>query len=160
MISKTRFAISVLTLSATGLVGILCWEGYSGEAYIPVKGDVPTIGFGTTANVKLGDTITPEKAIERAHDDIKEVEKCIKTYVNVPLNQKIYDSLVSFVYNVGCGQFKNSTLLKKINEDDLVGGCSEMKRWVYSGGIKVKGLVKRRQEEYALCLEGAKDAGK
>ena len=67
MIDKTRFAIGACALSATGLIGILSYEGYSSEAYIPVPGDKVTIGFGTTDGVKLGDTITPEKAIERAY---------------------------------------------------------------------------------------------
>ena len=156
--SKARYAVATLSLSAAGLVGILNFEGFSETAYIPVAGDIPTIGFGTTEGVKLGDTITPEKAVELAYDDIKEVENCIKVNVKIPINQKIYDSLISFVYNVGCTNFKKSTLLKNLNNDDLIGACSEMKRWVYSGGVRVDGLVKRRQKEYTLCMEGAKDA--
>ena len=69
--SKIRYAIAGLSLSAAGLVGILNYEGVSDTAYIPVAGDVPTIGFGTTEGVKLGDRITPEKAVERAYRDIQ-----------------------------------------------------------------------------------------
>ena len=100
-------------MSASGLVGILGYEGYSDTAYIPVPGDKVTIGFGTTEGVKLGDTITPEKAIERAYRDIEDVERCIKSAVKVPINPKMYDSLVSFVYNIGCKNFKGSTLDRK-----------------------------------------------
>ena len=158
MMSKTRFAIGALALSASGLIGILGYEGYSETAYIPVPGDVPTIGFGSTEGVKLGDTITPEKAIERAYRDIEDVERCIKSAVKVPINSKMYDSLVSFVYNIGCKNFKGSTLLKKLNQNDLSGACLEMKRWVYSGEKKIKGLETRRESEYALCMEGVDDA--
>ncbi len=54
-----RGSVTVLALSAAALVGIVLHEGYTDRAVIPVKGDVPTIGFGTTTGVKLGDTITP-----------------------------------------------------------------------------------------------------
>ena len=60
---KARIVIGALTLSASALVGIAVHEGYRGEAYIPVKGDVPTIGFGTTENVKPGDRIEPVQAL-------------------------------------------------------------------------------------------------
>ena len=51
-----RRAVAALTLSAAALVGIVLHEGYTDRAVIPVKGDVPTIGFGTTSGVKIGDT--------------------------------------------------------------------------------------------------------
>lgn len=61
-----RKTVAALTLSAAALVGIVLHEGYTDHAVIPVKGDVPTIGFGTTTGVKLGDTTTPPKALARA----------------------------------------------------------------------------------------------
>ena len=61
-----RRTVAALTLSAAALVGIVLHEGYTDRAVIPVKGDVPTIGFGTTSGVKLGDTTTPPKALARA----------------------------------------------------------------------------------------------
>ena len=60
-----RRTVAALTLSAAALVGIVLHEGYTDRAVIPVKGDVPTIGFGTTTGVKLGDTTTPPKALAR-----------------------------------------------------------------------------------------------
>ena len=110
MISKTRFAIGALTLSATGLIGILGYEGFSDTAYIPIAGDVPTIGFGTTEGVKLGDTITPEAAIERAFRDIRKTESAIHKCVDVPLSQGEYDAFTSFAYNVGTSAFCKSTI--------------------------------------------------
>lgn len=152
--SKTRLAIGALSLSAAGLVALLGYEGYSDIAYIPVKGDVPTIGFGTTEGVKLGDTITPEKAVERAYRDIMDTETAIHKCVDVPLTQGEYDAFVSLSYNIGTDAFCKSTLVKKLNSGDYDGACAELKRWVYVKGKKSQGLVNRREKEYRMCIGG------
>lgn len=152
MISKTRLAISACALSASGLVGILGYEGFSEKAYIPVPGDVPTIGFGTTEGVKLGDTITPEKAIERAFRDIQKTESAIHKCVHVPLSQGEYDAFNSLAYNIGTNAFCSSTLVKKLNARDYEGACAEIKRWVYVGKKKTQGLINRREKEYQTCI--------
>lgn len=152
MMSKTRFAIGALALSASGLIGILGYEGYSDTAYIPVPGDVPTIGFGSTEGVKLGDTITPEKAIERAYRDIQKTESAIHKCVHVPLSDNEYSSFVSLAYNIGTSAFCSSTLVKKLNARDYKGACAEIKRWVYVNGKKSQGLINRREKEYQTCI--------
>ena len=154
MMSKTRFAIGALALSASGLIGILGYEGYSETAYIPVPGDVPTIGFGTTEGVKLGDTITPEKAVERAYRDIMNTETAIHKCVDVPLSQGEYDAYTSLASNIGTSAFCNSTLVKKLNARDYEGACAELKRWIYVKGKKSQGLVNRREKEYRMCIGG------
>ena len=63
-------------------------------------------------------------------------------------------ALGSFVYNVGAGNFQSSTLLRKAKAGDLVGACNELPRWVYAKGQKLNGLVRRREAERQLCLEG------
>jgi len=65
--NKPRSAVAVLALSAATLVGIVRHEGYTDRAVIPVKGDVPTIGFGTTEGVKLGDKTTPASCSTRIY---------------------------------------------------------------------------------------------
>lgn len=152
MMSKTRFAIGALALSASGLIGILGYEGFSETAYIPVPGDVLTIGFGSTEGVKLGDTITPEKAIERAYRDIQKTESAIHKCVNVPLSQGEYDSFSSLAYNIGTSAFCSSTLVKKLNDRDYQGACAEIKRWVYVQGKVSQGLINRREKEYQTCI--------
>lgn len=154
MMSKTRFAIGALALSASGLIGILGYEGYSETAYIPVPGDVPTIGFGSTEGVKLGDRITPKKAVERAYRDIMDTETAIHKCVDVPLSQGEYDAYTSLAYNIGTSAFCNSTLVKKLNAMDYEGACAELKRWVYVKGKKSQGLVNRREKEYRMCIGG------
>lgn len=160
MMSKTRFAIGALALSASGLIGILGYEGYSETACIPVPGDVPTIGFGSTEGVKLGDTITPEKAIERAYRDIQKTESAIHKCVHVPLSDNEYSSFVSLAYNIGTSAFCSSTLVKKLNARDYEGACKEILRWnkqkkIVNGKsqyVEVKGLTIRREKEYQTCI--------
>ena len=160
-----RRSLAALSLSAAALVGIVLHEGYSDRAIIPVPGDVPTIGFGTTSGVKLGDTITPPQALARALVDVQQFEGAIKTCVTVPLTQNEYDAYVSFAYNVGSRAFCQSTLVKKLNLGDFKGACDELLRWRFFQGKDCAlpenrrlcgGLVKRRDAEYRQCLgEGA-----
>lgn len=151
-VKTARVGIAALVLSAGGLVGIALHEGYSDKAIIPIPGDVPTIGFGTTEGVKMGDTITPPVALQRALRDVQKFEGAIKQCVHVPLHQHEYDVYVSFSYNVGSGAFCSSTLVKKLNAEDYEGACNELRRWVYAGGRVVQGLVNRREKERAQCL--------
>jgi lysozyme len=148
---RTRLAVGTLTLSAAGLVGIALHEGYRDEAYIPIPGDVPTIGFGTTDGVHLGDTITPPKALVRALSDVNKFEGALRDCVKVPLHQYEYDVYVSFSYNVGSRAFCSSTIVAKLNAEDYAGACAELSRWVYAGGRVVQGLVNRRVQERAKC---------
>lgn len=109
MINRQRIGIAGLALSASALVGIVLSEGYSDHAIIPVPGDVPTIGFGTTQGVKIGDKITPPKALARALKDVETYEGAIKQCVKVPLTQSEYDAYVDLAYNIGPGAFCKST---------------------------------------------------
>ncbi|MCG9076814.1 lysozyme [Laribacter hongkongensis] len=148
---RTRQIAAALTLSASALVGITLHEGYRDTAYIPVPGDVPTIGFGTTEGVKMGDRITPLKALARALSDVQKFEGALKQCVRVPLHQHEYDAFVSLAYNIGSGAFCSSTLVRKLNAGDYAGACAEIDRWTYAGGKRLPGLVKRREEERARC---------
>lgn len=161
--SAMRIAIAVLTLSAAGLVGLAVDEGYSDKAYKdPVRGAaVPTLGFGTTQGVKMGDTTTPVKALQRKLADVQQMESFIKQCVKVPLYQHEYDAYVGFAYNVGPTRFCQSTLVKKLNAGDYPGACREMLRWTWAGDIdcalpenrqQCGGLVERRQRAVAACL--------
>jgi lysozyme len=146
-----RTTIAALAFSAAGFVGLTLYEDYRGAAYIPVAGDVPTIGFGTTEGVKLGDTITPPKAMARALRDVQKFEGAIKQCVKVPLHQWEYDAFVSLSYNIGAGAFCGSTLVRKLNAGDYAGACAEIDRWNRAGGKVLRGLVNRRASERALC---------
>lgn len=150
-----RRTLAGLALSASALVGILMHEGYSDKAYTPVKGDVPTIGFGTTGGVKMGDTIKPPQAVARALVDVQKFEGALKQCVKVPLHQYEYDAYVSLSYNIGSAAFCGSTLVKKLNAGDFDGACQQILRWDKFNGKPLAGLTKRRQAEYQQC-KGAK----
>lgn len=159
-----RSALAALSLSAAALVGIALHEGYSAKAITPVKGDVPTIGFGTTAGVKPGDTITPPKALERALSDVQKFEGALKQCVRVPLHQHEYDAYVSLAYNVGPAAFCGSSLVKVLNAGDYPGACAQLLRWTFFKGKDCSapenarlcgGLATRRRQEYQQCMGGA-----
>lgn len=150
-----RNKVTALVISAACLVGIAGYEGYRSSAYKDVGG-VPTIGYGETKGVKMGDKTTPERALvqllKSANAHAEGIKKCIK----VPLYQHEFDSMASFSYNCGVANFCRSTLVKKLNAGDYEGACNEMRRWVYAGGKKMKGLVARREKERLMCLGKSK----
>lgn len=152
-----RQGITALVLSASALIGIAVNESYKDTAYIPVAGDVPTIGFGSTKNldgtqVSLGQRTTPVAALKRLGSDVEKFETAIKTCVPVPMYQYEFDAYVSLSYNIGSNAFCKSTLAKKLLEYDYEGACKEILRWDRFQGKPLKGLTARRQEEYNTCI--------
>lgn len=147
-----RTPIITLSLSAAALVGLALSEGYTGKAVQPLPGDKPTIGFGTTDGVRMGDTITPPKALERKLRDVQAFEGALKQCVHVPLYQHEYDAYVSLSYNIGSKAFCGSTLVRKLNAQDYAGACKELLRWDKFKGKSVRGLTLRREREYRMCM--------
>jgi lysozyme len=147
-----RVSIATLALSASALVGIAVHEGYREAAYRPVPGDVPTIGFGTTAGVQMGDRIEPVQALVRKLADVQKFEGALKRCVRVPLHQHEYDAFLSLAYNIGSGAFCGSTLVRKLNAGDYAGACAEILRWDRFQGQPLRGLTLRRQAEHRQCL--------
>ena len=147
-----RRAVASLTLSAAALVGIVMSESYTDRAVIPVPGDVPTIGFGTTEGVKLGDKITPPVALKRALVDVQRFEGALKACVTAPLSQGEYDAYLQLSYNIGSGAFCRSTLVRKLNALDYAGACQQILVWDKFKGKPLRGLTLRRQREYQECI--------
>ena len=131
------------------------WEGFRSNAYKDPVG-IWTIGWGTTrypngSRVKQGDTVTQRKAEEFLWHDIQRVAmKPIERLVKVPLNDAQLSALISFTYNLGGGNLSKSTLLKKLNAGDYAGAGGEFHRWNKAGGKVLRGLVRRRQDEFEL----------
>lgn len=150
----TRLSVGVLTLSASGLVAITGYEGFSSDAYIPVKGDKPTIGFGSTQGVKLGDKITVQQGIERLMRDTDKAQSAIRKCVKVPLSQDEYDAYTSFAFNIGAVKFCSSTLVRKLNQGDYDGACKQLKMWIYFHNVPLEGLRIRRNSEFERCVRG------
>ena len=146
-----------MKLDDTGLKLIQGFESYSPVAYLDEAG-VPTIGWGHTAGVKMGDTCSLEQAKAFLEQDLKDAEDCVNWTVKVPLTQNEYDALVSVCFNIGSSEFIKSTLLFKINMGDKIGASKEIGRWVYITDPKTKqkvidkGLVNRTTVETALFV--------
>lgn len=146
-----RMVVAALSLSGAGLVGIAVHEDWRDTAYLPTKDDVPTIGFGSTKDVKLGDRITVTRGLVRLKEDATEAEKAVRKCAPVPMFQHEFDAWVSFTFNVGSGAFCSSTAAKLLNAGKYEEACAQMDRWVYQGKNVLPGLVKRRAEERKLC---------
>lgn len=147
-----RAAVSLLVLAASTLFSIAAHEGYRGEAYIPVPGDVPTVGFGSTQGVKMGDKTHPVRAMQRLLDEVDSIyAQGVRNCVKVPLYQHEFSAFVSLTYNIGVNAFCQSTLVKRLNEGDYNAACTEISRWDKAGGRVLRGLTIRREEERRIC---------
>lgn len=148
--NKTRITIAALAVSAAALVAIATHEGYRGKAYRDATG-IPTIGYGETAGVRMGDKTTPERALVQLLESTEKHADAIRQCIHVPLYQHEFDAYISLAYNIGTGAFCRSTLVKKLNAKDYAGACEEIKRFNRAGGKVLPGLTRRRQKEYRLC---------
>ncbi len=148
-----RTLVASLTLSASALVGLAVHEGYREEAYTPVKGDRPTLGFGDAQGVRLGDRTDPVRALIRLNQQAdvfqQQMRQCIG---DVPMYQHEWDSVISWSFNVGSRAACGSTLVKKLQAFDYAGACKELLRWDRFQGSVLPGLTKRRQDEYHKCM--------
>lgn len=146
-------AIATVMLSGNG--------GLEGREYVPYK-DV--VGVLTVCDGHTGSDIIPGKrytdkecdALTR--QDLNRIEAQVDRHIKVPTTETQRAAIYSFAYNVGATATINSTLLKKLNAKDYTGACSELKRWVYAGGKKWKGLMNRRDVEYEVCTWSQKNA--
>jgi lysozyme len=122
----------------------------------PGTGGVPfTVGYGHTgADIHEGMTITQEQADLYLAEDVQKAVDEVNAKVHTDLSQEEFDALVDFVFNVGAGNFNNSTLLKCINAGDMEGAARQFDRWDKSDGRVLAGLVRRRQAETQEFLSG------
>ncbi|AUI88146.1 lysozyme [Vibrio azureus] len=171
LISKTVCSVAVVlsivfTLSPNmqtsqqGLAHIANLEGCRTQAY-QCSADVWTIGLGHTTGVKQGDVATKEQIARHFVADIQTAEKTVNQYLTADVTQAQFDVLVSFVFNLGAGNFKRSTMLKLFNQNQPLKACREFSRWVYVNGkncndpdSQCSGVVKRRAIEQQACLNG------
>lgn len=139
--------------SQNGINLIKQFEGCKLEAYKCPAG-VWTIGYGHTGNVKNGDKISELSAETLLAIDLQKFEYAINENVvrKCYLTQNEFDSLVSFVYNIGISAFLNSTMLKLLIENKKEEAAEQFDKWIYAKGIKLAGLIKRRAAEKALFL--------
>ena len=121
-------------------------EGCKLAAYRDAAG-VPTIGYGHTAGVRMGDRISKQQAKALLREDAETVMRQVRA-LDVARTEAQLEALISFAFNVGIDRLRSSTLLKVIRSCGSKQAIQrEFKRWVYAGGRKLSGLVKRREWE-------------
>ena len=138
-----------MKISNKGIDLIKHFEGCETEAYLCPAG-VPTIGYGHIKGVQMGDVITEAQAEEMLVEELTEYENYIHDCVTAPLNQNQFDAMVSWVFNLGVGNLKSSTLLKTLNIGNYRGVPEQIMRWNKAGGKVLEGLTRRRQAEADL----------
>ena len=125
------------------------FEGFEDTAYL-CPANVWTIGYGRTRNVKEGDRITEAQAERDLLEELEEFKHQVLHSVKVELTQNELDALTSWTYNLGVGNLKSSTLLKKLNAGNKSEVPAEMIRWNKANGKVLAGLTKRREAEAEL----------
>ncbi len=143
-------SVNNLTYSTQGLALTEQFEGCSLNAYQDQVG-VWTIGYGHTgSDVKPGMTITSAQAQALLALDVKSAAACVNNVVAVQLTQEEFDALVDFVFNLGAGAFRNSTMLRELNTGDFTSAAAQFDLWDRAGGAVVAGLLRRREAEADL----------
>lgn len=130
------------------------WEGCKLKAYLD-SGGVWTIGYGTTfypdgTRVKEGDTCTQEQADAWLQGHVNDLVFELLNEVKVTLNANQIKALVCFIYNIGMGAFKKSTMLRLINDGKILEASEQFIRWNKDNGVVVPGLTNRRLDEKKL----------
>jgi lysozyme len=147
--------------SEKGLAFIKRWEGERLVAY-QCSANVWTVGVGHTAAMGApfpvkGMKITADESDAIFRRDIATVETSIQPLLKVHVNQRQWDTIVSFVFNVGISAFRKSTLLKKLNASKYDEVPSELLKWVRANGKIVPGLESRRRAEADLWRGASTD---
>lgn len=151
-----RFHASLLVASAAGLFALAGFES-GGTPRLQAYDDgigVQTICHGHTKGVTRGLRASPGQCEQWLREDVGTAGQAIALRVQVPITQQQYDALVSFVFNIGEGNFSRSTLLRKINAGECRAAGREFLRWDRAGGKRLRGLTKRREWESKQWLTG------
>ena len=148
-----------MKISENGLNLIKQFEGLSLKPYLDAV-NIPTIGFGNTfyenmTKVTMQDVEITEERADSLFNFLVTTKfvSVVNRLVIVDINQNQFDALVSFVYNIGSGNFEKSTLLKKVNQSDFIGASLEFEKWNKANGKVLNGLTKRRLSEKELFLK-------
>jgi lysozyme len=160
-----RIAIAALSLSAVAFGSLVVSEHYTDEAVIPVKGDRPTNGFGSTFNadgspVRMGDRTNPVEAVKRSLAHIQKDEAGLKRCVSAPLNQTEYDLLVDASYQYGVRTVCSSSMVREVNAGNYRLSCEAYLKYRFVAGRDCslqgsgcRGVWIRAQNRREKCVE-------
>lgn len=140
-------------ITQEGIDLIKRFEGFSATVYICPAG-YPTIGYGHLVREaeQYEQGITEAEAEDLLRRDVHAAENAVLRLIDVPLTDGQFDALVSFTFNLGSGALQRSTLRRKLNRQEYASVAGEFGRWVWAGGHRLKGLVRRRRAERAVFL--------
>ena len=130
-------------------------EGLRLDPYYDPVG-LPTIGYGQLlsnepyADLSQFDSITEDQAVEFLRQRLDRIDGILNRLVEVPIDNNQRNALASFVYNVGEGNFRSSTLLRELNAGNYEGAAEQFPSWIYARGQQLPGLVTRREDERNL----------
>ncbi|KAJ1737720.1 hypothetical protein LPJ78_005926 [Coemansia sp. RSA 989] len=151
-------------LNSAGVNLIAQWEGFVASPK-PDPIGLPTVGYGhlcqrkNCAEVKYKFPLSKATAKQLLNDDLPKYTKCLAGYLNskVKLNDNQWAALTSWTFNVGCGNVKSSTLVKRLNkgENPNTVASQELPKWRMAGGRVLQGLVNRRKAEVKLFKTGS-----
>jgi lysozyme len=154
-LKKKLGAGAAAVVIATTTPFIAKWEGLETTAYRDIVG-VPTVCYGETRGVKMGDTYTKEQCMDMLKVAVGEyytkIQPCM-TNKDIPVG--VQASLLELAYNVGTGATCKSTMMRLANQGKYKEACKELDKWVKAGGQTVRGLQNRRADsKINLCLKG------
>ena len=147
-------ALAIATVFLGGKDGV---EGRKYEAYKDVAGVWTVCDGHTGPDIIRNKRYSDQECDRLLWKDLQPAKRTVDKLVKVPVGEYQRAALYSFVFNVGSDAFSKSTLLRKLNKGDHAGACEEMRRWVYAGGMKWKGLQNRREMERSMCLAESKN---
>lgn len=133
-------------------------EGWVNKVYRDSVG-LPTVCVGhMDRSLKIGDRYSDEECIALTAKQLQTFIRAIDSTVTAPINDDMRTALISLIYNIGIGNFRSSTLLKKLNKGDYVGASNQFTVWVYGGAsakkVIIQGLLNRRLREQSLFRRG------
>ena len=146
--------VIVHMITQRGLDLIKHFESFRSEPYICAGGYL-SVGYGHV--IKPNEVfleVTEAEAEALLLADVAIAERSVLRLIRIPLEDNRFDALVSFTFNVGGGGFQRSTLRQKVNREEHEEVPDEFRKWVYAGGRKLKGLIKRRELEASLYQGG------
>ena len=152
---KKTTAVVAAAVIASATPFIAKWEGLKTEAYRDIVG-VPTVCYGETRGVSMGDRYTKEECFKMLEKAVGEYYQGLQPFMTNPdIPVSVRASMLELAYNVGISAVGRSTMMRLANQGKYVEACNELGKWVKAGGKTVKGLENRRADsKINLCLKG------